>query len=144
MQLEIATSTSNTHQLESKSDRMDDNNLSDALLKLAKGKNRPATARIREIFNEIEAALNAGVRRKDVHQALAANGFEGLSFEGFELAIYRIRKERNVQKKNTAKPFALASRANSEETNPMRALSGQPKDGDFNPIPTAKFEVDHT
>jgi len=28
--------------------------------------------------------------------------------------------------------------------NPLRALSGKPKEGDYNPIPTAKFEVDNS
>lgn len=76
---------------------MDDNNISEVLNALAKGKNRPATARLREIFNEIEAALRAGVRRKDVHHALTKSGF-AISFESFELAIYRIRKERGKKK----------------------------------------------
>ncbi|MHB1489786.1 MAG: hypothetical protein ACYCTH_04740 [Cellulomonas sp.] len=28
--------------------------------------------------------------------------------------------------------------------NPLRALSGKPREGDYNPIPTAKFEVDNS
>lgn len=72
---------------------MDDNNISEKLHVLAKSKNRSATARIREIFDQIEIALQAGVRRKDVHKTLNENGFE-ITLESFELAIYRIRKER--------------------------------------------------
>lgn len=72
---------------------MDDNNISEKLQTLARGKNRSATARIREIFDQIETALHAGVLRKDVHQALSESGIS-LSFASFELAVYRIRKER--------------------------------------------------
>ena len=72
---------------------MDDNNISEKLQTLARGTNRSATARIREIFDQIETALHAGVLRKDVHQALSESGIS-LSFASFELAVYRIRKER--------------------------------------------------
>jgi len=40
-------------------------------------------------------------------------------------------------KQNQATPAAA-------EKNPLRALSGKPKEGDYNPIPTAKFEVDNS
>ena len=49
---------------------MDNNNISERLKALSRGKNRSATARLREIFDDIEAALSAKVLRKDVHQAL--------------------------------------------------------------------------
>lgn len=80
---------------------MNDNNISEKLKGLAIGKNRSATARLREIFDDVEAALHAGARRKDVHQALKECGFT-FSFEGFELAIYRIRKEKGDLKNHKA------------------------------------------
>lgn len=86
---------------------MDDNNISEKLHVLAKSKNRSATARIREIFGDIEAAFHAGVRRKDVHKTLNENGFE-ITLESFELAIYRIRKERGEGKKQES-PSALVT-----------------------------------
>jgi len=124
---------------------MDSYNISEILNELAKGKNRSATARLREIFDEIEVALQAGVRRKDVYGALIKSGF-AISFESFELAIYRIRKERSKRQKYTeTKPPAPSTPAKQTAgTNPLRALSGKPKDGVFNPIPTAKFEIDNT
>lgn len=76
--------------------RMNSKNISEKLGALAKGQNRSATARLREIFDDIEKALHAGVHHKDVHRTLAEDGFE-FTFESFELAIYRIRKERKVQ-----------------------------------------------
>jgi hypothetical protein len=80
---------------------MGDNNISEKLKELATGENRSATARIREIFEEIEVTLRSGARRKDVHQALKESGI-AITFESFELAIYRIRKEIGKQKKHTA------------------------------------------
>lgn len=82
---------------------MGDNNISEKLKALATGSNRSATARLREIFEEIEAALQSGVRRKDVYQTLTENGFS-ISFASFELAIYRIRKAREMGKNKTPKP----------------------------------------
>ena len=72
---------------------MEDSNLSMKLRALASGRNRSATARIREKFDEIEAALKASVPRIEVHKALVEDGID-ITFESFELAIYRIRKER--------------------------------------------------
>ncbi|PIV91319.1 MAG: hypothetical protein COZ20_01690 [Gallionellales bacterium CG_4_10_14_3_um_filter_54_96] len=79
---------------------MDNNNISERLKALSRGKNRSATARLREIFDDIEAALSAKVLRKDVHQALVESGFE-ITFESFELVIYRIRKGRRENKHAT-------------------------------------------
>jgi plasmid stability protein len=75
---------------------MGDNNISDKLRALAAGTNRSATARLREIYDEIEAALRSGVRRKDVHQLLTESGFQ-ISFASFELALYRIRKKKEIE-----------------------------------------------
>lgn len=74
---------------------MGDNNISERLRVLATGSNRSATARLREIFDEIEVALRSGVRRKDVHQLLTESGFQ-ISFASFELALYRIRKKKGI------------------------------------------------
>lgn len=75
---------------------MHDSDISEKLKELTRGKNRSATARLSEIFDQIEAAINAGVRRKDIYQALADSGFE-ITFASFELAIHRIRKKRRSQ-----------------------------------------------
>lgn len=128
---------------------MNDNNISEILKALAKGKNRSATARLREIFEEIEVALRSGVRRKDVHQALVENSFS-ISFASFELAIYRIRKEKRTQQKppstkQSGSSFPVVAKTPvAPGENPLRALSGKPKEGGFNPVPTAKFEVDNS
>ena len=85
---------------------MDDENISEKLKELARGKNRSATARIREIFDEIEVALSARARRKDVYKALINVGYE-ITFESFELAIYRIRKERKKRNIYTTEKQAI-------------------------------------
>lgn len=54
---------------------------------------RPETARLRDVFNDIEAALGAGVKRVKVLEALHADGFT-MTMKSFESALYRIRKQR--------------------------------------------------
>ena len=85
---------SETHQWTSRTNQMDDQNISKKLEALAKGKNRSNTAKLREIFEQVETALYAGALRADVYLALKGSGFS-FTFESFELAIYRIRKERS-------------------------------------------------
>jgi len=99
---------------------MDNNNISEKLKTLARGGNRSATARLREIFNEIETALRSGVRRKDIHQALKESGFD-ISFSSFELAIYRIRKERGKPETPTQLPFVLEEKKLVQNTKPAIA-----------------------
>lgn len=85
---------SEKHQWTSRTNQMDDQNISNKLEALAKGINRSDTAKLREIFEQVEAALYSGARRADVYLALKGSGFL-FTFESFELAIYRIRKERS-------------------------------------------------
>ncbi|WP_230182707.1 hypothetical protein [Aquabacterium sp. CECT 9606] len=54
---------------------------------------RSETARLRDVFADIEAALSAGVRREAVLATLHENGFT-MTFTGFKSALQRIRKER--------------------------------------------------
>ncbi len=69
------------------------NNVAEVLLAMAKGdKNRSETARLRDVFAEIEAALNAGVRRAAILEALHGQGFT-MTLKSFESALYRIRKQ---------------------------------------------------
>ncbi|MCY1182748.1 hypothetical protein D3C76_1102340 [compost metagenome] len=61
---------------------------------------RSETARLRDVFQEIEQALASGVSRKKVLEALHADGFT-MTLKSFESALYRIRKQRD-QGKGTA------------------------------------------
>lgn len=144
-QTESDRNQSGIHQHISKANKMGDNNISEKLKMLSMSTNRSATARLREIFEDIEKAIKLGVRRKDIHQVLKENGFD-ISFSSFELAIYRIRQEKSKQKVNvSAKPVALEKSVavtGAASGNPLRVLSGKPKEGEFNPIPTARIEID--
>lgn len=69
-------------------------NVTDVLRELAKGdKSRSETARLRDVIDEVEAALDAGVSRSAVLEALHGQGFT-MTLKSFESALYRIRKQR--------------------------------------------------
>ena len=54
---------------------------------------RSETARLREIFDDIEETLKAGVRREAVLATLHEKGFT-MTMASFKSALQRIRKER--------------------------------------------------
>lgn len=73
---------------------MQKNSVVDALRALAAGeKSRSETARLRDVFNDVEAALSAGVSRAAILETLHSQGFT-MTLKSFESAIYRIRKQR--------------------------------------------------
>lgn len=73
---------------------MQKNSVSEALRALATGeKARSETARLKDVFNDVEAALEAGVSRAAILEALHGQGFT-MTLKSFESAIYRIRKQR--------------------------------------------------
>lgn len=91
----------------------DRQNIIESLRALSIGPNRSVTARVREIFDEIESALQAGVRIKDVHKVLADNGFGG-TLRAFEVAIHRIRKARTgASSKHATVPTQTAQKSST-------------------------------
>ena len=60
-------------------------------------KRRSETARLREIFDEVEATLNAGATQADVLAELHASGFT-MTMASFKSALQRIRKARTGDK----------------------------------------------
>ncbi|MDC5123763.1 hypothetical protein NRA16_17775 [Acinetobacter baumannii] len=75
---------------------------SDALRALAKGdSNRSETARLRDVIDDVEAALEAGVSRSAILETLHQQGFK-MSLKSFESALYRIRKKRATGQFNKA------------------------------------------
>ncbi len=65
-----------------------------ALKALAEGDaHRSTVARVRDVFEDIEAALAAGVSRKAILATLAEQGLP-LSLKGLDNALYAIRKQR--------------------------------------------------
>lgn len=94
---------------------MDRNSAADALRALAKGDaNRSDTARLRELIEEIENALAAGVRRTAVLETLREHGIS-MTFRSFESALYRIRKERGKDKDGRKKEIARPEAASKVE-----------------------------
>jgi len=64
---------------------------------LAQSAVKSETARLREILDDVEATLNAGVSQLKVLEALHAQGFT-MTAKSFESALYRLRKQRNKDK----------------------------------------------
>ena len=61
---------------------------------LANGaENRSKTARLRDVIQQVETALHAGVKRTVIRDELAAQGLE-MTLQTFDSALKRIRRER--------------------------------------------------
>lgn len=60
-------------------------------------KRRSETARLRDVFDDVEATLKAGVSQADVLTELQALGFT-MTMASFKSALQRIRKERAGKK----------------------------------------------
>ncbi len=54
------------------------------------------TARLRQIFAEVEATLSAGVSREKIVEILQQQGFS-MGLKSFDSAMYRIRRQRKKQ-----------------------------------------------
>jgi len=86
---------------------MQKNSVADVLRALATGdKARSETARLRDVVDEVEAALSAGVSRAAILEALHGQGFT-MTLKSFESALYRIRKQRGSIGQQTAQPVPL-------------------------------------
>lgn len=73
---------------------MDKNDVSSVLRALATGdSSRSETARLRDVYPDVEAAIAAGVSRAAILEKLQENGFT-MTLKSFESALYRIRKKR--------------------------------------------------
>lgn len=74
---------------------MTQSSLSETLKQMAKDhESRSNTDRLRDVFDEVQAALAAGVSRAAVLQAINADGIK-ISLATFDNAMHRIRKERS-------------------------------------------------
>lgn len=83
-----------------------------ALTKSKEG--RSETARLKDIFDDIEKALSAGVKQAVVHKTLVEKGYT-LSLSGFKTAIRRIRKKQ--QNEHAIKKPTASDTANKEPKN---------------------------
>jgi len=108
---------------------MQKNSVADVLRALATGdKARSETARLRDVVDEVEAALSAGVSRAAILEALHGQGFT-MTLKSFESALYRIRKQREKAGQHPA-PAPLPTAAPAQIwTCPIRASGGASRTG---------------
>lgn len=107
---------------------MQNNSAADVLRALAQGDaTRSETARLRDVFGEVEGALAAGVSRAAILEALHGQGFT-MTPKAFESALYRIRKARAKQgqaKSAPASPAAPAAPSRPTTPTPAHAPTAQ-------------------
>ena len=119
---------------------MTKDSVADVLRALATGdKSRSETARLRDIVDEVEAALAAGVSRAAVLEALNAQGFT-MTLKSFESALYRIRKKRTQAAKPAAKigHGQAAEPASQPAQAPQQEPAGEPQARITNPADIRK------
>jgi hypothetical protein len=73
---------------------MNDAGISERLAALAKGANRSFAARFRDVYDDIQAAIDAGVSRAQARDELAASGID-MPQNTFNSLLVRVRKERS-------------------------------------------------
>ena len=72
----------------------DDQKLVDALREAASGtQHRSQTARLRNVFDEVQQTFQRGLSRRGLLEVLHGHGFK-FTYRSLGVAIYRIRKER--------------------------------------------------
>lgn len=102
--------------------------LASRLADLRQSANRSSIDRLRDEFDAVNAALEAGVSRADVHAALEASGFQ-MPFGWFCQALGRIRAERGITPPRKAKKISDTRKGaspSSAATNPAKPESGAP------------------
>ena len=105
--------------------------LTESLKALASSRARSETARLRDIFNEIETALSAGVSRAAVFNTLLEQGFK-MTFKSFESALYRIRKKQSSHAKTgNSLNGKMMKIAGFEVTSPSRFMHNPKPDNDL-------------
>lgn len=108
---------------------MEKSSVAGALRALARDdKGRSDTARLRDVFEEVEAALSAGVKRQAILDALNGQGFR-MTLKSLESALYRIRKQRGKETRVQPTPAA--------QTPPTLPVASQPQ-GTFTSDPVAR------
>jgi|GEM_PF-1468585 len=145
---------------------MNDKEIFEEFDHLRESGSRSKTARLRDLYDQIEQLRNMGFSRATILKAMKKHGLE-FDLDTFARTYYRIKKERarlkqpsfktereseqsirfqvqSIKKeeiKNKSLKPATQTRP-SPEKNPFHALADTANKGDFNDIPKAKFEVD--
>jgi hypothetical protein len=82
---------------------MDADLIAGQLAALAAGPNRSKTAQLRDLFEHVENAIQAGVRYEAIIDTLAKQGLD-FTYQTFALTLKRIRRERRFAAQQAVKP----------------------------------------
>ncbi len=96
---------------------------------------RSKAARLRDVFDDVEAALAAGVSRSTVVDELAKLGLS-MSLATFETTLKRIRLKRSKEPKAAAATVRQSPSAAAPET---QTGSGKPENGSHDPADLDKI-----
>ncbi|WP_440057884.1 hypothetical protein [Pseudomonas fragariae (ex Marin et al. 2024)] len=101
--------------------------LSEKLQEMARNHgSRSNTARLRDVFDDVEAALTAGVSRDAVLAALNDDGI-AMTKQTFDKALFRIRKERSGKAAiNNGKTGTITHDAPASPVKTEPARTGEP------------------
>ena len=81
---------------------MEKNSVADALRALSDTGGRSETARLKDVLDDVERALSAGISRDDVLKTLKDQGFK-MTKSSFASALHRLRKKRQEAQEATKK-----------------------------------------
>lgn len=99
-------------------------NISAELRAIAASDRRPAAKRLRDHFDDVQAAIASGVRRMDVLEILARNGLV-MTFKTFVRTLARIRKERGLARSKAAPTPAARPAVTPTDDAPNQAVVRQ-------------------
>lgn len=96
-------------------------------------KKRSKAARLRDVIDDVEAALRAGVSRSSVVEELAAQGLV-MTLSTFETTVKRIRKQRGASLNATSKhPRQTTGQVQEQNTTPLVVTAETEVSGSHDP-----------
>ena len=110
---------------------MDKAKAAQALKALATSDNRTQIAKLRDIIDDVEAALAAGATREQVHQTLLAQGFT-FTLHGFDQARMRIKKQAAKIPAKTPASTTVEPTAGADSTTTDQPAKVTDRDAKFN------------
>lgn len=122
---------------------MDRKKISDRLRALAAGEqHRSKAARLRDILEDVEAALAAGVSRAAVIEELGKHGLE-MSLRTFEGTLRRIRAKRGTRQSKSSTPAPTKTQpGESADTEPETPVVGSHNPADLDKIIRSTPDLD--
>lgn len=121
---------------------MTQSSLANKLTSLAESsQNRSLAARLRDVFPEIERALQKGVSRSTILETLQGDGME-ISMKTFESALYRMRKAKLPTQNVKARSDGNSQESFSTSTKPVESHTAKAKEAPvrLKPMTPADFQ----